>query len=130
MPWLVRCCVDVVAVGCVEVVVDPCSLQEGKNAIATMAPSKTNMYLLFEFMVTLAIEGRRVSSFIRTAGGQRGNRGFLGLSPATRRALTFQMIRTVLGFSVALQVAARQGNRLREIQESKNTPFAKNEPRA
>jgi hypothetical protein len=63
MPWLVRCCVDVVAVGCVEVVVDPCSLQEGKNAIATMAPSKTNMYLLFEFMVTFAIEGRRVSSF-------------------------------------------------------------------
>ena len=24
-PWLVRCCVDVVAVGCVVVVVDPCS---------------------------------------------------------------------------------------------------------
>jgi hypothetical protein len=46
---------------------------------------------------------------------------------ATRRAFTFQMIKTVLGFSVALPVAARQGNRLREIQKSKNTTFAKNE---
>jgi hypothetical protein len=39
------------------------------------------------------------------------------------------MIKTVLGFSVALPVAARQGNRLKEIQKSRTPHSPKTSPK-